>query len=88
MASERKWGTVRASWFDTQVNRPITAVTINPKSSPILLMRENLGQIESRGVSIDFEIAPRRWLDVDGGHKGLKICAASMKKLSLLDDQG
>jgi outer membrane receptor protein involved in Fe transport len=69
VASARNWGTARASWFDTQVNRPITAVTINPKSSPILLMRENLGQIESRGVSIDFELAPRRWLAVDGGYQ-------------------
>ena len=69
IASERSWGTVRASWFDTQVNRPITAVTLNAKSSPILLMRENLGQIESRGISLDFEVAPRRWLAVDGGYQ-------------------
>ena len=69
VASERTWGTVRGSWFDTQVNRPITAVTLNAKSSPILLMRENLGQIESRGVSVDFEVAPRRWLNVDGGYQ-------------------
>ncbi len=69
VASERNWGTVRASWFDTQVNRPITAVTLNAKSSPILLMRENLGQIESRGVALDFELAPRRWLALDGGYQ-------------------
>ncbi len=69
IASERSWGTVRASWFDTQVNRPITAVTLNAKSSPILLIRENLGQIESRGVSVDFEIAARSWLAVDGGYQ-------------------
>jgi outer membrane receptor protein involved in Fe transport len=69
VAFERNWGTVRVGWFDTQVNRPITAVTINPNSSPILLLRENLGQIESRGVSIDFELAPRRWLAVDGGYQ-------------------
>jgi len=69
VASEHHWGTVRAGWFDTQVNRPITAVTINPKSSPILLMRENLGQIESRGVSFEFELVPRHWLAVDGGYQ-------------------
>ena len=69
VASERNWGTVRASWFDTQVNRPIVAVTINSHSSPILLMRENLGQIESRGISLDFELAPRRWLAVNGGYQ-------------------
>jgi len=69
LATEWFWGSVRASYFLTQVNRPITAVTINPTSSPILLRRENLGQIESRGVAIDFELAPRRWLAVDGGYQ-------------------
>jgi outer membrane receptor protein involved in Fe transport len=69
LASQRSWGTVRASYFLTQVNRPITAFTINPTSSPILLMRENLGQIESRGVSLDYELAPLRWLVIDGGYQ-------------------
>ena len=69
IASQRTWGVVRASWFDTQINRPIAAVTINATSSPILLQRENLGQIESRGVSLDFELAPRRWMAVDGGYQ-------------------
>ena len=69
LATERRWGTVRTSYFLTQVNRPIVAVTINPNSSPILLKRENLGQIESRGVSLDYELAPLRWLAVDGGYQ-------------------
>jgi outer membrane receptor protein involved in Fe transport len=69
LATEYRWGSVRTSYFLTQVNRPITAVTINANSSPILLMRENLGQIESRGVSVDYELAPRRWLAVDGGYQ-------------------
>ncbi len=68
-ASERRWGTVRASYFLTEVNRPITAVTIHPNSSPILLMRENLGQIESRGISLDFGLQPLAWLAVDGGYQ-------------------
>ena len=32
-------------------------------------MRENLGQIESRGVSLDFGLAPLAWLAVDGGYQ-------------------
>ena len=32
-------------------------------------MRENLGQIESRGVAMDFTLAPRRWMAVDGGYQ-------------------
>lgn len=69
IASQRKWGEVRASWFDTQINRPISAVTIDPNSSPILLLRKNLGQIESRGVSLDYQLAPRSWLAIDGGYQ-------------------
>lgn len=69
VTTSHKWGTIRASYFLTQVNRPITAFTINPDSSPILLMRENLGQIESRGVSADCEVAPLSWLAVDGGYQ-------------------
>jgi outer membrane receptor protein involved in Fe transport len=69
LATDWRWGTVRSSYFLTQVNRPITAVTIDAESSPILLKRENLGQIESRGVSVDFTLAPRRWLAVDGGYQ-------------------
>jgi outer membrane receptor protein involved in Fe transport len=69
VASEWRWGTIRTSYFDTQVNRPIVAVTTNPNSSPILLKRQNLGQIESRGVGLDFELAPRRWLAIDGGYQ-------------------
>jgi len=69
LATEWFWGSVRASYFATQVNRPITAVTLNPTSSPILLIRENLGQIESRGLALDFQLAPRDWLAVDGGYQ-------------------
>jgi outer membrane receptor protein involved in Fe transport len=69
LATEGRWGSIRSSYFLTQVNRPITAVTINPTSSPILLKRENLGQIESRGVSLDYELSPLRWLMLDGGYQ-------------------
>lgn len=69
LAAQRRWGTLRASYFLTQVNRPIAALTVNPNATPILRMRENLGQIESRGVSLDFELAPVRWLNLDGGYQ-------------------
>lgn len=68
-AHASRWGMLRASYFLTQVNRPIVAVTTNANSSPILLERENLGQIESRGVAVDFEAAPWRWLHADGGYQ-------------------
>jgi outer membrane receptor protein involved in Fe transport len=69
LATEGRWGSIRSGYFFTQVNRPITAVTVNATSSPILLKRENLGQIESRGVSLDYEFSPLRWLMLDGGYQ-------------------
>ena len=69
VATEWNWGTIRTSYFLTQVNRPIVAVTTCATCSPILLVRENLGQIESRGLAVDFELTPRSWLGVDGGYQ-------------------
>ncbi len=68
-ATQWNWGTVRTSYFLTEVNRPIVAVTSCATCSPVLLTRENLGQIESRGVALDFELVPRPWLAVDGGYQ-------------------
>ena len=68
-AMEQRWGTVRTSYFWTRVNRPITALTIDDQSSPIKLMRENLGQIESRGVSVDYQLQPVRWMTMEGGYQ-------------------
>lgn len=69
LAYQNKWGAIRTSYFFTEVNRPIVAVTTNPNSSPILLKRQNLGQITSKGVSLDAEIAPWHWLALDGGYQ-------------------
>jgi outer membrane receptor protein involved in Fe transport len=69
VASQRAWGVVRASYFLTQVNRPIAAVTTCATCSPILLQRENLGQIESQGLSLDYQVSPLRWLTLDGGYQ-------------------
>ncbi len=69
LAYQQPWGAIRSSYFFTEVNRPIVAVTTNPNSSPILLRRQNLGQITSKGVSLDFEIAPQHWLSLDGGYQ-------------------
>ena len=69
LATEWHWGSVRTSYFMTQVNRPIVAVTLDATASPITLKRQNLGQIESQGLAVDFQVAPRRWLAVDGGYQ-------------------
>ncbi len=69
-ANARRWGSsVRASYFWTQVNRPITALTLSVTPTSELLKRENLGQIESRGVSLDYAARPAEWLGLEGGYQ-------------------
>jgi outer membrane receptor protein involved in Fe transport len=61
--------TVRVSYFWTQINRPITALTLSTTPTSELLKRENLGQIESRGVSFDFASRPASWVGIEGGYQ-------------------
>jgi outer membrane receptor protein involved in Fe transport len=69
-ADVRRYGSsLRASYFWTQVNRPITALTLSVTPTEELLERENLGQIESRGVSLDYALRPASWIGVDGGYQ-------------------
>ncbi|HTV14118.1 MAG TPA: TonB-dependent receptor [Acidobacteriaceae bacterium] len=62
-------GSVRASYFWTQVNRPVTALTLSVTPTKELLQRENLGQIESRGISLDFAVQPAGWIGLEGGYQ-------------------
>ncbi len=69
-ADFRRYGSsVRASYFWTQVNRPITALTLSVTPTSELLQRENLGQIESRGVSLDYALQPVSWIGIEGGYQ-------------------
>lgn len=65
---DRIGSTVRASYFWTQVNRPISALTLSVTPTQEVLQRANLGQIESRGISLDYA-AQERWFAVTGGYQ-------------------
>jgi outer membrane receptor protein involved in Fe transport len=66
----RNWGSsVRASYFWTQVNRPITALTLSVTPTQEILQRENLGQIESRGISLDYAMQPASWIGIEAGYQ-------------------
>jgi outer membrane receptor protein involved in Fe transport len=65
----RHLGSVRSSYFWTQVNRPIAAVTLSSTPTSQLLMRENLGQLESRGVTLEAEMRPTSFLTLTGGYQ-------------------
>lgn len=65
-----QWGSsLRVSYFWTRVNRPITALTLSTTPTQTLLQRENLGRIESRGVSVDYAMQPARWVSITGGYQ-------------------
>jgi outer membrane receptor protein involved in Fe transport len=76
--------TVRVSYFWTQINRPITALTLSTTPTSSLLMRENLGQIESRGVSLDFASRPRSWVSIEGGYQYADATVTSNAKMPSL----
>lgn len=60
---------LRASYFWTEVNRPVTALTLTTTATSITKQRANLGQIRSRGVSVDYQSQPLSWLTVNGGYQ-------------------
>lgn len=72
LLSARRAGSLRASYFWTEVNRPITALLISQTSSSILEMRENLGQLRSRGVALEYQAAPVTWAQINAGYQYAK----------------
>jgi len=56
---------LHASYFWTEVNRPIVAVT----QTATVDLRENLGQIRSRGLDLSWQSAPLRWVSITGGYQ-------------------
>ena len=72
LAHLRGFGSVRAGYFWTEVNRPITFIDLSRTASAIVEQRQNLGQIRSRGVSLDLEAHPYPWLAMSGGYQFAK----------------
>ena len=62
-AHGRDLGHLRAGYFWTEVNRPISAVLLSQTATTQTLQRQNLGQIRSRGLSL--EAASARWHSFD-----------------------
>lgn len=69
-AEERgRLGSVRATYFWTEVNRPITSLRISQTPTQQKYQRVNLGQIRSHGVSVDVTSNLKPWLQVSGGYQ-------------------
>ena len=62
-------GFLRASYFWTEVNRPVSAVTLSQTATTQTLQRQNLGQIRSRGFSLDATSARWHGLDATVGYQ-------------------
>ncbi len=62
-------GRLRATYFWTEVNRPISAVELSQTATTQLLQRQNLGQIRSRGVMVEGQTATWRGLDASFGYQ-------------------
>ena len=69
LASAGRLGSVRGSYFWTQVNRPVAAVTLSSTPTSTLLMRQNLGQLTSKGLTAEWEVRPASWISVIGGYQ-------------------
>jgi outer membrane receptor protein involved in Fe transport len=68
-ARGRELGRLRATYFWTEVNRPISAVLLSQTATTQLLQRQNLGQIRSRGVMLEAQTARWRGLDASVGYQ-------------------
>ena len=64
-AGDHELGRMRAAYFWTEVNRPISAVLLSQTATSQLLQRQNLGQIRSRGLMVEGE--SKRWRGFDAG---------------------
>ena len=62
-------GSVRSSYFWTQVNRPVAAVALVTTPTSQLLQRQNLGQLTSKGVTAEVEMRPAEFLVVTAGYQ-------------------
>lgn len=69
LISGARIGSLRTSYFWTQVNRPIAAITLSSTATTLLEMRENLGQLTSKGVAMEGEWKANSWLHVDAGYQ-------------------
>ncbi len=60
---------MRATYFWTEVNRPISAVLLSQTATSQLLQRQNLGQIRSRGVMVEAQSTSWRGFDASLGYQ-------------------
>lgn len=68
-ARGRDLGRLRATYFWTEVNRPISAVLLSETTTSQTLQRQNLGQIRSRGMMLEAQSTRWRGFDASLGYQ-------------------
>ena len=68
-AGNHELGQMRAAYFWTEVNRPISAVLLSQTATSQLLQRQNLGQIRSRGLMVEAQSSRWRGFDASLGYQ-------------------
>jgi outer membrane receptor protein involved in Fe transport len=66
---DRRVGHLRATYFWTEVNRPISTVVLSQTATTQTLQRQNLGQIQSRGMMIEAQSTRWRGFDASLGYQ-------------------
>ena len=61
--------TLHATYFWTEINRPVSAVLVSQTATTIINMRENLGQIRSSGVELSADIHPVHAISATVGYQ-------------------
>jgi outer membrane receptor protein involved in Fe transport len=72
IAMQQHWGTVRTSYFWTQVNRPITALTVNPNATPSCSCARISARSRAAAFLLDYEMQPTgqlKWMTLQGGYQ-------------------
>ncbi|GAC1646102.1 MAG: TonB-dependent receptor [Acidobacteriaceae bacterium] len=63
------WLALQATYFWTEINRPISAVLISRTATSVLEKRQNLGQIISQGTELHLDVRPHGFLSGSVGYQ-------------------
>ena len=61
--------TLHATYFWTEINRPVSAVLVSQTATTITNVRENLGQIRSQGIELSADIHPNHAISATVGYQ-------------------
>jgi outer membrane receptor protein involved in Fe transport len=79
-----KFLSANATYFWTEISRPVSAVLIGSTATTITNMRENLGQIQSQGVALGGQLQPANGLNLNLGYQYAHAIVTAFKAQPVL----